>query len=218
MWTYVHDQNKRVDSKVIAVEDRVNALEYNLATTQSELDQVRNDEIKTRDELIYVKSQSMRNNLVFGNIPEVRAEYWAESETKLRDFIVNKLKIAQNIVDDIQFERVHRMGDFYPDSRYPRKLVVKFFSFKDREIVRRQRENLHDTEYFLHEQFPPEISARRRAHMPALKAAKRQGKRTWLSYDRLYIDGKPVYTDQQRGGSEVAGTGSRTGNARTTAT
>ncbi|WAR11316.1 hypothetical protein MAR_025496 [Mya arenaria] len=91
--------------------------------------------IKTRDELIYVKSQSMHNNLVFGNIPDVRAESWAESESKLREFIVNKLKLAQNIVDDIQFERVHKMGDFYPNSRHTRKLVAKFFSFKDRETV-----------------------------------------------------------------------------------
>ncbi|WAR11315.1 hypothetical protein MAR_025495 [Mya arenaria] len=52
-----------------------------------------------------------------------------------------------------------------------------------------------------------EIFAHRHAHMPAPKAAKRQGKRAWLSYDRLYIDGKPVYTDQQRDGPEGAGSG-----------
>ncbi|WAR11313.1 hypothetical protein MAR_025493 [Mya arenaria] len=55
----------------------------------------------------------------------------------------------------------------------------------------------------------PEIFAHRHAHMPALKAAKRQSKRAWLSYDRLYIDGKPVYTDHHRDGPEGAGTGSR---------
>jgi len=125
----------------------------------------------------------MRNNLVFGNIPEQTAETWERSEEKLRLFLNEKMKIAIDQVNAIKFERVHIMGNFSQNSAYPRKLVAKFVYFKDQEYVRRQRKNLHDTDYFLHEQFPPEVAARRRAYITALKSARRQGRRAWLSYD-----------------------------------
>ena len=105
------------------------------------------------------------------------------------------MKIAMDQVNALKFERVHRMGNFSQNSAYPRKLVAKFVYFKDREDVMRHRENLHDTDYFLHKQFPPEVAARRRAHIPALKSARRQGRRAWLSNDTLYVDGRPVSDD-----------------------
>ena len=74
LWTFVFDQNKKLDSRVISVEDRVGELEFSLAAAQGELQQVRDDEARVRDDLNYVKSQSMRNNLVFGNIPESKPE------------------------------------------------------------------------------------------------------------------------------------------------
>ena len=195
LYSFVHDQNKKLDCKVSDISDKVDALEFALGTTQSELCTMREADIKTREELIYLKSQSMRNNLVFGNIPEQTAETWEQSEEKLRLFLNEKMKIAMDQVNAIKFERVHRMGNFSQNSAHPRKLVAKFVYFKDREYVRRQRENLHDTDYFLHEQFPPEVAARRRAHIPALKSARRQGRRAWLSYDTLYVDGRPVSDD-----------------------
>ncbi|WAR11605.1 hypothetical protein MAR_025785 [Mya arenaria] len=78
----------------------------------------------------------------------------------------------------------------------------------NREFVRRQREQLENSDYFLHEQFPPEIAARRRAQIPALKTAKRLGKRAWLSYDILYVDGKPLTNGDATLKSSAGATGS----------
>ena len=61
---------------------KVNALVFVLETTHSELCTMREAEIKTSKELIYLKSQSMRNNLVLGNIPEQTAETWEQNEEK----------------------------------------------------------------------------------------------------------------------------------------
>ena len=41
---------------------------------------MREAEIKTSKELTYLKSQSMRNNLVLGNIPEQTAETLEQNE------------------------------------------------------------------------------------------------------------------------------------------
>ena len=69
----------------------------------------------------------MRNNLVFCNIQETPSERIAETEKKVREFMVEKLKIAQHLVDEMKLERIHRMtsqdGDAY------RKIVCKFNQF-----------------------------------------------------------------------------------------
>ena len=74
----------------------------------------------------------------------------------------------------------------------PRHIVAKFHNFKDRESVRRCGKELKGTEYCVFEQFPNEIVEIRRKLVPKLKDAQKEGKRAWISYDTLYIDGSPV--------------------------
>ena len=48
----------------------------------------------------------MRNNLIFTNIHEAVCEAHEQTEHKLREFLVEKCKIVQQGVNDIQFESV----------------------------------------------------------------------------------------------------------------
>ena len=50
--------------------------------------------------------------------------------------------MAEAIVGEIKFERIHRIGDKQDDAEYPRKIVAKFCNFKDRELVRKQAAQL----------------------------------------------------------------------------
>ncbi|KAH3772640.1 hypothetical protein DPMN_173981 [Dreissena polymorpha] len=45
------------------------------------------------------------------------------------------------------------------------------------------------------EQFPPEVLEKRRKLVPKMKDAKKEGKRYWIVYDTIYVDGKPVKQD-----------------------
>ena len=151
-----------------------------------------------QDSLLNLQSQSMRNNLIFSGITEDVRENPEATEIKVRHFMVDKLKIAQNVVDGFQLERVHRIGSSSSGAGAtgrPRSIVAKFLQFKDRETVRRARVNLKGTGYFVSEQFPKEISDRRKELVPKLHQAKRDGKNTWISYDTLYIDGRPVRSE-----------------------
>ena len=55
-----------------------------------------------QDFLLYLQSQSMRNNLIFSGIMEDGCENPEATEIKVRHFIVDKLKTAQNVVDGFQ--------------------------------------------------------------------------------------------------------------------
>lgn len=195
LWTFVHDQFKESKDAMSKVSERIDTLEFSLGIAQKQITQLTSDKAKVNDSLLYVQSQSMRNNLIFTGITEDPREKPEVTESKLRQFMVEKLKLAQDMVDGFRLERVHRMGDYSVRagaSNKPRNIVAKFLQFKDREIVRRARTNLKGTGFFINEQFPKEIADRRRQLLPKMRQAIRDGKSAWISYDTLYIDGRPI--------------------------
>ena len=52
----------------------------------------------------------MRDNLIFTNIEENINETNEETESKLRVFMTEKMKINEEKVTQISFERVHRLA------------------------------------------------------------------------------------------------------------
>lgn len=77
-------------------------------------------------------------------------------------------------------------------NKMPQAKFAKFTYFKDRELVRKQWRNLQGTGYFMFEQFPKEVSDKRRKLVSKMKEARDKGKKAWIAYDTLYIEGKPV--------------------------
>ena len=89
--------------------------------------------------------------------------------------------------------KVYRLGQHRNNG--PRDIVAKFTLFKDREVVRKSRTNLKRTGDYINEQLPREIADRRRRLTPKLRQAISEGKRAWISYDTLYIDGRAIRED-----------------------
>lgn len=195
LWTCINDQNKKAMDKIHEIEERAESTDYNLGLFSSKVEQLESRSKQLADDLTYVQSQSMRNNLVFGNIEEARQGESEDTELVLRGFLVEKMKIASDLVAQLKFERVHRMGE--RQRGRDRKIVAKFNLFKERELVRKSWKSLDNSKYFVHEQFPKEVIDKRRALIPKMKEARTKGQRAWLSYDTLYIDGKAQRDDRR---------------------
>ena len=71
-------------------------------------------------------------------------------------------------------------------------LCANSLFFSDREQVRTSSRNLKGTDYYITEQFPPEVAAKRRRLFKRVKEEKQAGRKAWVSYDTLYVNGKPV--------------------------
>jgi hypothetical protein len=194
IWLHVHDSTKSNDEKVMKIDERVQNVEFAVVDKDDQIEKLLNENIKMKDEVVYLKSQSMRNNLIFGGIKEEKNEKPEETERILRNHLKEKLNMAEEYVKSLQIERAHRMGVQGHDERSfcNRKIVCKFTYFKDREFVRSKRKLLEKTPYFLHEQFPPEVVQKRRSLFPKLKKAREENKTAWIAYDTLFVDGKPV--------------------------
>ncbi|XP_052793207.1 uncharacterized protein LOC128227051 [Mya arenaria] len=190
IWNFVQDQAKGVGERVVLIEDKMESVDLNLGIAVERIQSLEKQQIVLKDELCYIQSQSMRNNLIFGNIPESpTGEIPENCEEIVKNFIREKLKIASNLVEKLSFERVHRMGQ--REAGRNQKIVAKFSLYKERELVRREWKVLDGTGYFIHEQFPKEVIEKRKMLVPKLIEAKKEGKLAWISFDTLYIDGKP---------------------------
>jgi len=72
-----------------------------------------------------------------------------------------------------------------------RSIVCKFSFFGDREKVRGNSKNFKDTQFYISEQFPPEVAAKRRRIFKKVKEDRLAGRKAWVLYDTLFVDGKP---------------------------
>ena len=190
LWVHIDDKYRKSEDRVRAVEGQVDGIAFDVGVAQDKMTQIEQDHNKFKESLTYLQSQSMRNNLIFSGIAELPSERPEDTEKLIRDFICEKLHVARATVNQLKLERAHRMGPI--SSNYTRKIVCKFNLFPEREMVRKLSNKLKGTTFYINEQFPADVVEKRKRLQPRLKRAKESGQRAWISYDTLFIDGKPV--------------------------
>ena len=77
------------------------------------------------------------------------------------------------IQKEIHFDRVHRLGFYNPQQKYPRPIVAKFTFYKDKELVRSEApKTLIGFLFGVNEQFPKEIEEKRKVLYQEAKIAR----------------------------------------------
>ena len=159
----------------------------------SKCDRLKSENTKLQDKLTNMESQSRRNNLIVDGIPDSPDETKEQCKTKLLDFLDNTMKVEN--VREFLFVRVHRLGKYKPSAVKPRPVIMKLHYFDKREDIWSCRRNLKDSGFWIREDFPDVILQKRRVLEPVVKAARAQGKRAFLSVDKLILDDVTYTTD-----------------------
>ena len=162
-------------------------LKDSVSTLSSQLTVVTSECKTMKETILDLQTRSMRDNLVFSGIPETPTE---NSETVIKDFITTQLKLSPDIVKNITFHRVHRIGPPRKDSKYPRPIVAKFEHFKQKVQIQGRCRELKGTHFGVNDQFPKEILQRRQKLHPIRKEMLKKGHKSILIVDKLYIDGQ----------------------------
>lgn len=76
-----------------------------------------------------------RNNILISGLPEDHEETWAEAEAHARALLHDQLGLHS---DKMVVQRAHRVGRYYENAQTPRKLVMRFAFYKDKELVLRK--------------------------------------------------------------------------------
>ncbi|CAB4029628.1 Hypothetical predicted protein, partial [Paramuricea clavata] len=156
----------------------------NQAQAREKIEILERDNKTLRDKIIDIQARSMRDNLLFFNMPESEKENTTEM---IHELLESKIGIA-DARNTVKIDRSHRISRKRDGDRKPRPIVVKFNYHQDREFVRLNAKKLRGTRIGISEQFPEEIENIHKTLYPELKKAKLEGKRAKIVRDKLIIE------------------------------
>ena len=95
LWVVIADNNKKLDQRLTSVEEKTETTDFAMGMVNSKIVVLEKERDKLRDDVVYLQSQSMRNNLIFSNIKEAADESVVTAEVVVRHFIYEKMKIKR---------------------------------------------------------------------------------------------------------------------------
>ena len=163
-------------------------------TVENKAKSLQDEKIALESKVLDLECRSMRENLLFYGIAEKTGE---NCENLVKEFCADRLLIEN--VDQITIDRAHRVG--FASTRGPRPIVVKFHSYKSREIVRNKSfetdisAELKRTEHGVGVQWPKQVRDARKELRPIWERENQKGNRVRYVRDKLYVNGRLVNPD-----------------------
>ena len=180
----LRQQSQRISNE----EFHYNIVEERVSVMEAENDKLKWENTQLKEELLNFKAHSMKYNLIFNGIPESANRQEENCETVLKNFISNDLGIDEEIV----FQNVHRLRQ--RNDGKPRNIIAKFMKYSDHEkVLNAAKTKLADKDMSVFQQYPTEISNRRKELLPQMHELRRQGHRdVRLVMDKLYVGNQLV--------------------------
>jgi len=137
-----------------------------------------------REELLRTQQHSMKENIIFQNIPETPNENVYQL---LNDLLVNRLRINNDDMMTITVLRAHRFGA--KQGHFHRQIVAKI-NDEGRSVIFRHTRNLKGSNISVFTQLPRPLAERRKQLVPAFKEARASKVPTKWFGDKLQVGSK----------------------------
>lgn len=138
-----------------------------------------------KEKMAELEDRSRRNNLRINGIEENENETWNDTESKVKDFLISKL----GVTDNIEIERAHRVGEKNLGGKIKknRTIVVKFLSYKDKSVILEKfvKAKLWNENLFVNEDFSARTMEIRRKLFTEAKELRSNGKYAKVIYNKL---------------------------------
>ncbi len=190
MWKNTNSSLDAMNSEIAELTNANKDLKKRLTIAEGRITRAKKEIGDLQEKVLGLTTRSMRDNLVFKNMPEDDKEPPHVTRDKVNDFISDKLNISQEDMKKVTIERLHRVGK--PVGGKNRKIVAKF-STEGKGIVMQHLKNLSkQSEVKVSQQFPPEVHARRDKLWNQFIDAKKANLKPKWNIDQLQIGDKIV--------------------------
>ena len=180
--------SKTKQKKIKELEDELDFANTERESFKEKFDKLKCEINQLRDEKLYMEVYQRRENLRFFGIKE-EADM-EDAREVLGGFL--KTELGMENADQIEFQRVHRVGKRVSSSGKPRQIIARFLKYPQREEVMSNARKLKGKNFGISPALPSEILERRKKKMKQFKKAKKDGKTAFFSRtepDKLFIDG-----------------------------
>ena len=140
---------------------------------------------------IRLEAYTRRESIKIYNLQEIEGETPRDTEKLVRSMMEEKMKISREDMNEIRFERVHRLPTRRnPRSTNTRPVIAKFSFYQDKEFVWSKVKNLKGTKIGISHDYPKEIEAIHTKLYPVLKKAKQEKQSAFFKVDKLIMNGQ----------------------------
>ena len=148
-----------------------------------------------KEQYLITEARSMRDNLMFYNIPESSKGAQEDASKTLKSFLADEMRINDEELKQVRFDRVHRIGQKKNDK--PRVIVAEFNPSYGKNIVMRHCKNLDRTKrYGVNEQLPRELEERKKHLLPKFREARDAQQKPKWSMDKLIVNDRVTQMKQ----------------------
>lgn len=197
--TEVEEENKDLKKAAENTEKDLNdlktcvvSLSSQSETDNQELKKLNKDIQQLKCRNIKLEAYTRRESIKIFNLQEIEGETPRDTEDLVRSMMEEKMKISREDMNEIRFERVHRL----PSRRNPqgstkiRPVIAKFSFYQDKEFVWSKVKNLKGTGIGISHDYPKEIDKIHEELYPVLKKAKQGKQSAFFKVDKLIINGE----------------------------
>ena len=121
-----------------------------------------------REEMLQNTARSMKDNIVFSNIPEAQNENNVTTRRILTEFLHKEMRIAPDRMKYIDIIRVHRLG---LSGKYSRPIVAKL-NDQGKAVIWSHTKHLAGKKFSVNVQLPRELAERKKQLVPLYKEAR----------------------------------------------
>ncbi|XP_077862068.1 uncharacterized protein LOC144343246 [Saccoglossus kowalevskii] len=190
--TKMNDGMKILSNEVRDVSSKVNDNSEQVSYLQGENERLSDRSSWLESELDNMKAQMKRNNLIFYGIEQSSKETWDDTEKNVKNFLQEKLGIADN---EIEFQRVHRLT--YSRTQ-PKPIIANLLRYKQRMMVIRAASKLKGTSFRIGEDYTLKVREIRRKLGKHADKARDSGKAVKCLYDKIKIDDEIFIYDENQ--------------------
>ena len=169
-------------------EQHHNVIEDRMRHLEERNMQLKQENAELHEQFLQFQTHSMKYNLIFAGLPEGVNETREQTENVVKNFIDKELGVEN--AENIQFLNVHRLKP--RNDGKPRSIIARFINYADHQkVLSEVPDKLKlKPQFSVYQQYPQEISDRRKKLVPKLKEFQRQDRRAKIVYDKLIVDGR----------------------------
>ena len=188
----IHSSLKTHSDQLALLSDENNLLRARNGVVEGRLTRMEKVVDNLSEEILQINARSMRDNLVFNNIPETEGA--STTRVILMKFLRDNLRVQPDELRKIDIGRCHRMG---MKGHYTRSIVA-VINDEGRRIIWKHVKNLKGQKFSIFTQLPRELSERKKLLMPTYKAARDQKiEAKWIG-DKLLVSNNVVEAPRDR--------------------
>lgn len=175
----------QINAKLQSVEDKLDRNSEIIKELRNENLKLKETTLEQGERIEALEREIRRNNIVIQGIEDENEEGQEETENKIK-IMLNKIGVEINMEKDIV--EVNRLGAYKPNKDRPISVKIRKWS-KKMEICRNAK-NLKGTNIWIGDDFSKKVQEERKALIPHLKEARKQGHKALLMYNKLMVNGE----------------------------